>query len=148
MKSVVELDINIPQAELAELFADPRTVIQWMSGLEKYEPISGSPGMPGSVYRLVPKRGTFFFVATVVSRDLPHEVKLHLDSKNVTVSIAGRFFKLTEETSKLVSEEEFTFKGAFARLASFFAINAIKRAHRTQMLSFKAFAEKQGKPGR
>jgi hypothetical protein len=48
MKSTVELDINAPQAQLAELFADPRNNTGWMDDVERIEPVSGELGEPGS----------------------------------------------------------------------------------------------------
>ena len=53
MKSVVELDSNLQQRRLAELFTDPSNNPKWMDGVERIEPISGELGEPGSVYRLV-----------------------------------------------------------------------------------------------
>jgi uncharacterized membrane protein len=55
MKSVVQVEINAPASEVATLFADPRNSPKWMLDLDRYEPVSGEQGMPGSTYRLVPK---------------------------------------------------------------------------------------------
>ena len=57
MKSVVEVDINAPQQKVAELHADPRNNPKWMHDIARYESVSGEVGMPGSKYRLVPKKG-------------------------------------------------------------------------------------------
>ena len=140
MKSVIELDINVPQARLAALFADPANTPQWMDDLERYEQISGEPGTPGSTYRLVPKKGDMVFVATVISVALPDEVRLNLDSSSVDVAVTGRFVALSPDTTRLVSEEVFTFKGAH-KLFAFAAEGAIKTAHRKHMDAFKSFAE-------
>jgi hypothetical protein len=142
MKSVIELDINLPQARMAELFTDPANNTKWMDDIERIEPLSGKLGEPGSTYRLVPKRGKLVFVATVVSRDLPAEAKLSLDAPSVSVSVASRFLKLSEEKTKLVSEQTFRFKGLFNAVFGFLAQSAIRRAHRRHMESFKRFAEK------
>ena len=143
MKSVVELDIKAPQAKVAKLFADPRNNPKWMDEIERIEPVSGKPGEPGSVYRLVPKRGKLNFVATVVSRDLPSEARLSLEDRRVTVSVRGEFRKLSDRKTKLTSEETFRFKGLFNRVFAFLARSAIKAAHRRHIESFKRFAESQ-----
>lgn len=78
MKSVIELDINVRQAHLAKLFADPANDLKWMDEIERVEPLSGHLGDPGSVYRLVPKPGKMGFIATEVSR-APNELRLSLD---------------------------------------------------------------------
>ena len=54
MKSTISLEINRPQAQVAELFSNPRNTTQWMHDVERIEPLSGELGMPGSKYRLVP----------------------------------------------------------------------------------------------
>jgi hypothetical protein len=78
MKDVVEVEIDVPRQELADLFADPRNNPKWMLDVERYEPVQGEEGMPGSNYRLLPKTGDMVFLATVVERNLPGELKLTL----------------------------------------------------------------------
>jgi hypothetical protein len=143
MKSVIELDINLRQAKVAELFTDPSINPKWMDDIERIEPISGELGEPGSVYRLVPKRGKLVFVATVVTRELPTELRLSLDAPSVSVSVTGKLLKLSDQTTKLISEETFSFKGAVNKVFGFLAQAAIKGAHRRHMESFKRFAESQ-----
>jgi hypothetical protein len=53
MKSVFEIEINVPQEKLAEMFADPEKYRKWMGDLEGYEIISGKPETVGSKYRLI-----------------------------------------------------------------------------------------------
>jgi hypothetical protein len=144
MKSIVELDIQVPQERLATLFADPENNMKWMDDLDRYEPVSGQPGLPGSKYRLVPKKGKMVFVATVLSRDLPNESRLSLDASNVAVSITGRFVALSPEKTRLISEEVFSFKGLVSKFFGFFAQGAIRKAHRRHMEAFKRFAEQRG----
>jgi hypothetical protein len=141
MKHRVELDIDVAQASLAELYANPALSPQWMDDIARYEPLQGTPGSPGSTYRLVPKSGSLVFVATVVSRDLPNEVVLNLDSPSVTVSVVGRLIPLSESRTRLVSEETFRFRGMVRRLVGVMARPAIAKAHRRHMEAFKAFAE-------
>ncbi len=145
MKSIVEMQINVPQQQLAELFADPGNNPKWMPDLDRYEPVSGEQGMPGSTYRLVPKKGKMVFLATVVSRNIPHELRLVLEASNVRVSITGKLIAVSATRTKLISEEVFTFKGLFNTIFGFFAHNAIKAAHRGHIEEFKRFAEKQAR---
>jgi hypothetical protein len=141
MKNVIELDINLPQERVAALFADPRNTTKWMDDVERYEPISGEPGMPGSTYRLVPKTGKMVFVATVISRTLPNEARLTLDASSVSVSVTGTFVAVSPDRTRLVSEEVFSFKGLFNKLFGFVAQGSIRNAHRRHMEAFKRFAE-------
>jgi hypothetical protein len=141
MKSVVEVEINVPQQELADLFVDPRNNPRWMHDLERYEPLSGEQGMPGSTYRLVPKKGDMFFLATVVERNLPNEFRLNLKASDVDVAIADKLIALSPTKTKLISEEVFTFKGQDDAAVSSAVKDAIKAAHRRHMEDFKSFAE-------
>ena len=141
MKSVVQVDIDVPRERLASLFADPTLSTKWMDDIERYEPIGGQPGAPGSTYRLVPKKGDMIFMATVIANELPNESRLRLDADNVTVAITARYVAIAAERSRLVSEEVFTFKGLLPKVGGFLARGAIHRAHRRHMEAFKRFAE-------
>jgi hypothetical protein len=141
LKSTVILDIGRPQAQVAELYADPRLATRWMDDLERIEPLSGELGLPGSQYRLVPKKGDMVFVATVLARDLPHEVRLRLEASKATVLVTGKLHTLSAARTRLVSEEVFVFKGLVNALFGFLAQSAIRKAHRRHMDAFKAFVE-------
>jgi hypothetical protein len=146
MKSRVELEIEAQQAQVAELFADPRNNPRWMDDIERVEAISGEPGQPGSVYRMVPAKGSFDFVATVLQRTLPTEVKLSLQSQQVSVSATDRFLRISDRRTRLISEEEFSFNGLFRTIVGLLARPSIANAHRRHMESFKRFVESQAAP--
>lgn len=141
MKSVVEVEINAPQQKVAELHVDPRNNPKWMHDVARYESVSGEVGMPGFTYRLVPKEGNMIFLATVVERNLPDELKLHLKAEDVSVEVTAKFIALSSEKTKLVSEQVFTFKGQDSTSVSPDVENAIKTAHRSHIEGFKRFAE-------
>ena len=140
MKSIVEVEIDKPQPEVAKLFVDPANNPKWMHDLKRYEPVSGDQGKPGSKYRLIPKKGNMVFLATVVSQN-PNELKLDLEASNVHVSVTGKLKALSPAKTKLISEEVFTFKGLFNRIFGFFAGKSIKSVHRRHIEDFKQFAE-------
>jgi Lon protease-like protein len=141
MKSVVEVNIGVPLREVAALFADPRNSPKWMLDVARYEPVSGEPGMPGSTYRLVPKTGKLVFLATVVSRDLPRELRLRLETSNIEVAITCTLTALSSTSTRLLSKEVFTFRGVLHSVFSLFASKSIRTAHRRHMEDFKQFAE-------
>jgi hypothetical protein len=147
-KSTVELSIDAPLMEVAYLLSDPRNSTKWMDDLERYEPIRGEPGTPGSTYRLVPKRGNMVFTATVVERDLPTRLQLKLDASNVTVAVTGTMSKLPDGRTLLRSEEVFTFKGLWNTVFGFLAQAAVRKAHRRHIEAFKRFAELKYKGSR
>jgi hypothetical protein len=141
MQSIVEVEINRPQEEAAELYADPRNNLKWMHDIARYEPLSGEAGLPGSTYRLIPKEGDMIFVATVVERNLPDELKLHLQASDLDVQVRGTFSRLSPTRTKLISEEVFTFKGAKDESMNPSVKEDIKAAHRRHIEDFKRFAE-------
>jgi uncharacterized protein YndB with AHSA1/START domain len=143
MQSTVTVEINLPQAQVAELFSNPRHTTRWMHDVDRIEVVSGELGLPGSKYRLVPKKGNMVFVATVLVRDLPKESRLRLDASNVVVSVTGTFQSLGATRTLLVSSEVFSFKGVIGAIFGFFAQTAIRKAHRRHIEAFKAFAETQ-----
>jgi len=143
MKSTVVVDINAPQAKVAALFADPSKNVKWMDDIERIEPISGQQGMPGSTYRVVPKKGSMVFVATVVTRSLPNELRLSLDASNVTVDVSGTLSTLPDGRTRLVSNEEFKFKGFWNSAFGNLARPVIRKTHRHHIEAFKRFAESE-----
>ena len=143
MKSVIEIEIRVPQARLAALYADPQQSTKWMDDIERMEPILGQLGMPGSKYRLVPKSGDMVFVATVLARNLPDELQLSLEATNVTISVRGSFTALSPSNTRLRHEQVFRFKGLFPKVFGFLAQRSIKKAQRRHVEGFKRFAEAQ-----
>ena len=141
MKSVIQLDIDVPHARLAALFSDPLQNTKWMDDVDRVEAISGQIGMPGSKYRLVPKKGGMLFVATVIARDIPTQFLLSLEASNVTVSVKGILVAISSDKTRLISEEVFKFKGLLNKAFGFLAQGVIKKAHRHHMEAFKRFAE-------
>jgi hypothetical protein len=57
-----------------------------------------------------------------------------------SVSVEGTLTELTEQRTKLVSEQVFAFKGCFNSVLGFLAAAAIRTAHR-HMEAFKRFVE-------
>jgi hypothetical protein len=137
MKSIFETEINVPRAKLAEFYANPQNNVKWMEDLERSEYISGELGMPGSKYRFIPKKGTMVFTATVITRDIPNELQLILESPTVDVLVTAKFIVLSPEKTKFISEEVFTFKGFFNKAFGFLAKGAVTKAHHKHMEDFK-----------
>lgn len=140
MRSIFETEINVPQAKLAEFYANPENNVKWMVDLERCEFVSGELGAPSSKYKLIPKKGSMVFVVTVLSKDLPNESKLILESKTVDVLVTANFTAISPETTKFTSEEIFTFKGIFNKAFGFLAKGAVKKAHHRHMNDFRQIA--------
>lgn len=145
MRSVAVLEIDAPRDSVAERYADPRNNDRWMNELERYEALSGEPGVAGSRYRLISDQPHLNFVVTVVERHLPDSVKLRLEAPSLSVDIHVTFADLRGERTRLESTEVFRFKGLFGRAMSLFARKSIHAAHLQRMKAFKAYAERAHK---
>ena len=143
MKSVFEIEVNVPQEKLAKLFADPENYSKWMGELEGYKIISGKPGMVGSKYRLIQKKGDkkTDFTATVTASDLPNEFSMNVEEPNIAqVSVTAQFIALSPEKTKFISKEEFDFKGISRNIGGFLYQRSIKGDHHRYTMNFKHFA--------
>ncbi len=144
MKSVFEIEVNVPQEKLAEMFADPENYRKWMGELQGYEIISGKPGMVGLKYRLMQKNGDKKndFIATVTARSLPNEFSMTIEEPDVAqVSVTGQFIALSPEKTKFISKEEFKFKGISNKIGGLLYQRSIKGDHHHYTMNFKHFAE-------
>ena len=83
------------------------------------------------------------FTARVVSRNLPHELRLRLEAGNATVDVHATLSTLADGRTKLVSEELFEFKGVWNKLFGLLARPAIRKAHRKHIEALKHFAERR-----
>jgi hypothetical protein len=143
LKSVIEVEIDRPLQDVAELFADPHNNTEWMQDVKRYEPVSGEQGLPGSTYRLVPKEGELMFLATVMKRNLPHELRVNFTAATVDMAMTARMAALSPTRTKLISEEEFTFKDSENEPVDSSVKEAIKANHRRHIEAFKHFAEER-----
>jgi hypothetical protein len=143
MRSILVVDINAPQEEVATLFADPTNNAKWMEDIDRIEPVSGEQGTTGSTYRLIPKHGSMLFTATVVNRSLPNELRLLLDASTVTVDVHGTLSILSDGRTRLVSEEVFKFRGVLNAAFGLLARRAIRKTHQKHIEAFKRFVERQ-----
>jgi uncharacterized protein YndB with AHSA1/START domain len=145
MKSTFETVINAPIEATAKTLANPANNIKWMKGLESYEHLSGAPGRPGAISRLVMNDGRrkMVFTGKVVSVNLPHSLVLTLDAPNVLVTASANFTKLSPRRTRYVSAQTFEFKGIFNKLFGFFAGPVIRKQQHKDMMYFKEFMEQQ-----
>jgi hypothetical protein len=152
MKSVVEMIVHAPQADVAALFFDPLHYPRWMHDVARIEPHRGNPGDQGSSYRLVPKGSNpddhrAGFIATVVEREAAR-LELVFERSDVTVVIHCKLVRLSDDETQVLSQETFRFKGMVAKAMGWLARRDIDRVHRSAMYSFKHFAEGRAGEGR
>ena len=143
MKSVVQLDINAPQAKVDRLFEDPHLLPRWMDDLERVEPVDDSGIHGGARFRMVPRDGTLVFVGRVVDREPPVRTQMALDGPTVSVTVTGTSARLSDAKTRFESEGIFAFKGLLGHVFGWLGRWSIRRAHRRHIEAFKRFAESQ-----
>jgi hypothetical protein len=143
MKYRCEVVVNVPRDKFIELFDNPANLPKWLSGLQTFEPISGTPGQPGAKSRLVYLMGkrTFEMIETVTARNLPHEFSGTYDAKGVHNVVTNHFHDEGNST-RWVLDTEFSFNG-FMNLMATLIPGIFKKESMKHMMNFKKFAESQ-----
>ena len=143
MKYQCEIVVNVPRDKFIELFDNPANMPKWMTGLQTFEPISGTPGQPGAKSRLVFLMGkrSMEMIETITKRNLPDEFSGTYDAKGVHNVVINHFHDEGNAT-RWVLETEFAFTG-FMKLMAMFMPGMFKKESMKHMMCFKKFAESQ-----
>lgn len=144
MKFSESIEIDQPAERVAELFANPDHLDQWMDGLQNIEQLSGTPGSQGAKSRLTFQTGKrkMEMVETITKRDLPKEFSVTYDTNGVFNTVKNSFTKLSESRSRLVVDTEYRFKGIM-KIMGFLMSGTFKKQTRKYLEDFKVFAENQ-----
>jgi len=142
MKYTTEIEINKPIDEVITLFNDPDNMDKWMEGLQSFEHISGVPGEVGAKSKLKFKMGKreIEMIETITVSNLPEEFSGIYEAKGVFNVVKNKFEKISETSTKHISEHEFQFKG-FMKVIAFLMPRAFKKQSMKYMIDFKHFAE-------
>jgi carbon monoxide dehydrogenase subunit G len=144
MKYTIEIEINKPIDRVIEMFDNPDNMKHWMDGLQSFEPLSGTPGQPGAKSRLRFKMGKreLEMIETITERNLPDQFSGTYDAKGVHNVVKNRFVKVSDNTTRYMSEQEFQFKG-FMKVLGILMPGAFKKQSLKYLSDFKNFAEGQ-----
>lgn len=144
MKFSESIEIDQPAEMVAELFANPDHLDQWMDGLRNIEHLSDTPGSQGAKSRLTFQTGKrkMEMVETITAINLPKELSTTYDTGNVSHTVKNRFEKLSENRTRLVVDTEYRFKG-FMKLIALLMPGTFKKQTRKYLADFKSFVENQ-----
>jgi carbon monoxide dehydrogenase subunit G len=144
MNYTSEIEISKPIEKVIELFDNPENMGKWMEGLQSFEHLSGTRGQPGAKSRLKFKMGKreIEMIETITIRNLPHEFSGTYEAKGVYNLVKNKFVKLSENTTKYITEQEFQFNG-FMKLIGLLMPGAFKKQSMKYLVDFKNFAESQ-----
>ena len=144
MRYTFETEINASREKVAELAGNPANRLKWMDGLKSDEQISGTPGMPGAMSRLVFQTGKMEITmnGTVTAWNLPDAFSETMDASNAFITITSRFVALSPQKTKYISEQDYNFKGVLNKIVGFLLQAEFKKQALTHVENFKRFAEK------
>ncbi len=144
MKYSVEIIINLPRTKVIELFDSTENLYKWQPGLISFEHESGTAGEVGAKSRLEYKMGKreIKMVETITVRNFPDEFSGIYEAKGVWNEVKNYFQEVDENTTKLVSENEFRCSG-FMKLFALLLPGSFKKETMKYLKYFKEFAEKQ-----
>lgn len=142
MKFVHEIVIAKPRDEVWKLFDNPDNMKQWQPTLQSFTAVSGTPGQPGAVSKLVYLENgrTVELIETIIERRQPGSFSGTYDNPMVTNSISNTFTEVEQGKTRWVMEGEFAFKGVL-KLLGFAMKGAMKKRVAEDCERFRKFAE-------
>lgn len=142
MKYTLSNTINKPLEVVVEKFKEPEGAKHWMEGLQKIEPISGTPGRVGAKtdFYFLYKNKEMKISETILEQNLPHQIKFAYQSPMGYNEVELLFEKLSDNSVKQTSNSYFELKGVM-KLMGFFMQGMFKKQSMTYMDAFKKYVE-------
>lgn len=142
MKYSVEIMLNRSRAEVWAAFDNADNMKKWQPGLISFEPLSGTPGQPGAVSKLVYDEDgrRIEMIETITHRAEPAEFDGSYEAPGVYNLNRNRFHEVGPQQTRWVQETEFRFKGLMALMAPFMG-GSFRRTTLGYMERFKAMLE-------
>lgn len=143
MKFTIEIIINLPVQRVTELFDNPDNLKHWMTGLESFEHISGSPGEPGAKSKLIFNHSgrKMVMIETITEKNLPENFAGTYETKGMLSINKNSFVAIAADKTKLISEQDFQLSGMYKLLGWLFP-GSFKKQSLKFLTAFKEFAEK------
>ena len=143
MKFTLELPINKSRAAVWKAFDSPETMKKWQPSLISFETVSGTPGQPGAVSKLIYKENEreFSLMERVTYREEPHRLDGVYENNFADNIVRNTFIEQGKEQTLWVMETEFQFKTLLMRiLGPIMKKNFVTRTQR-DMERFKEMVE-------
>jgi uncharacterized membrane protein len=142
MQFVHEIVIAKIRDEVWALFDNFDNMKHWQPTLQSFTPVSGTPGQPGAVTKLVYLENgrTIELIETITERKQPDSFSGTYSNEMVTNTIKNTFSEAGPGSTRWVMECEFELKG-FLKLIGFMMKGAFKKRVQEDCERFKKFAE-------
>ena len=147
MKYTTTVEIDLPRAQVIELFDNQENYYKWQESLISLKNLEGDYGQVGTRTRLLHKMGPreIDMVETITQREFPDLFIATYEADNVWNEAINRFTELDDNRTQWTIETEFRFTGAMKLMASLMS-GMFKKETQKVMEAFKAFAEGDGEP--
>jgi len=146
MRYTCEILINLPRAEVLELFDNTEDLYKWQPGLRSLTHLEGTPGEEGARSELVydGRKGELVMTETISFKKLPEQFHMEYKARGVYNKLENWFTEKEPGVTHWQSVNYFRFRGIMMLMVPF-----MKQAfiHNTMlnMDRFKLFAENPDK---
>ena len=139
----VEVDIDLPRDQVIELFDSVDNLYKWQPGLQSFEHVSGDPGQPGAISKMVYLNGRNRIEMTeeVTERRLPDEFNGRYSWGGGSNTLRNEFIELSPSSTRWRSTCSYEFRSIPMKLMAFFAGGMFKKQNQLWLDHFKAFCE-------
>lgn len=136
--------IDLPRDKMIALFDDVDNLPKWQRGLKSFEPLEGSPGMPGAKSRLTYQMGKreMVMIETITKRELPDAFDGTYEIEGVHNIVENRFSELGPDRTLWESHNIFQFASLPMKLMGWLMPGMFRRQSQKYAEDFKAFAER------
>jgi hypothetical protein len=146
MKYKSSIVINKPQADVAELFADPGNLVEYQDGFVRKELVSGKMGEVGAVSKMYYKYGErdMELTETITSNRLPDSFEATYHHEHMDNTMKCTFEPLGDDKTRYQAEYEYTrINWVMPRLMTILFPNMYRKQGEKWMEQFREFVEKQ-----
>ena len=142
MRYTLSNTINKPLEEVIEKFKDSEGAKKWMEGLQKIEPISGTPGEVGAKtnFYFIHKNKEMIIEETILEQNLPDQIKFAYHSSMGYNEVEMRFEPISDQSVRQINNSYFELKGIM-KLMSFLMKGLFKKQSMKYMDGFKNYVE-------
>jgi len=142
MKLKFELTIDANRDKVWAAFDNPDNMTKWQPSLAPFTPVSGIPGQPDSVSKLVYKENgkQIVMTETITERRKPDFMAGVYETDFGKSLVVNRFEAIDENTTRWLSWCNFSFKGVM-RFMSLFLAGSIRKRTEADMGRFKLLVE-------
>ena len=142
MKYTVSNTIHKPIDEVIEKFREPEGAKHWMEGLQKIEPVSGTPGEVGNKtnFYFLHKKKEMKIEETILEQNFPNQIKFAYKSPMGYNEVEMLFEELPDKSVRQVNNSYFELRG-FMKILGFIMKGAMKKQSLKYLNGFKKYAE-------